>query len=136
MQRSFMLNSAAAMLCVGIAAAIVQGVHAQAKPAAYVIYEFTPTNNDAYAKEYVPLAQKSVRDHGGKFLRGGGALPGGLGKNLSIAGDPLKSVVLFRFESLDKAQEWSNSAAWRDAVLIGQKYTSYFRVYAVEGLPQ
>jgi uncharacterized protein (DUF1330 family) len=136
MQRSFMLISAAVLLCAGIANEVVQGVHAQAKPAAYVIYEFTTTNNDAYAKEYLPLAQKSVRDYGGKFLRGGGALPGGLGNNLSITGDPPKSVVLFRFESLDKAHEWSNSVAWRDAVLIGQKYTSYFRVFAVEGLPQ
>jgi uncharacterized protein (DUF1330 family) len=58
--------------------------------------------------------------YGGKFVRGGGALPGGLENSLSIVGDPPKSVVLFRFESLDKAQEWSNSAAWRDA-------TSYFR---------
>jgi uncharacterized protein (DUF1330 family) len=136
MQRPFLLISAAVIFCVGIAAALVQGVHAQAKPAAYVVFEFTPANNDAYAKEYVPAAQKSVRDHGGKFLRGGGALPGGLGNNLSIAGDPAKSVVLFRFESLDKAQEWSRSAAWRDALLLGQKYTSYFRVYAVEGLLQ
>jgi uncharacterized protein (DUF1330 family) len=136
MQRFFMLISAAVILSAGIATEVVQGVHAQAKPGAYVIYEFTPTNNDAYAKEYVPLAQKSVLDYGGKFLRGGGALPGGLGNNLSITGDTLKSVVLFRFESLDKAQEWSKSAAWSDAVLIGQKYTSYFRVFAVEGLPQ
>jgi uncharacterized protein (DUF1330 family) len=59
-----------------------------------------------------------------------------LGNSLSIAGDPPKSVVVFRFESLDRAQVWSNSAAWKDAVLIGQKYTSYFRVYAVEGLTQ
>jgi uncharacterized protein (DUF1330 family) len=135
MQRSFKLMSAV-IFCVGISAAVVQGVHSQAKPAAYVIYELAPTNNDAYAKEFVPIAQKSVRDYGGKFLRGGGALPGGLGNSLSIAGDPPKSVVVFRFESLDRAQVWSNSAAWKDAVLIGQKYTSYFRVYAVEGLTQ
>jgi uncharacterized protein (DUF1330 family) len=136
MQRSFMLISAAVILCMGIVTEVVQGVHAQAKPVAYVIYEFTPTNNEAYAKEYVPLAQKSVREYGGKFLRGSGALSGGLGNKLSVTGDAPKSVVLFRFESLDKATEWSNSAAWRDAVLIGQKYTSYFRVFAVEGLPQ
>jgi uncharacterized protein (DUF1330 family) len=136
MQRSLILISAAVILGVGISTEVVQGVHAQARPVAYVIYEFTPTNNDAYAKEYVPLAQKSVRDYGGKFLRGGGALLAGLGNNLSITGDPPKSIVLFRFESLDKAQEWSNSAAWRDAVLVGHKYTSYFRVFAVEGLPQ
>jgi uncharacterized protein (DUF1330 family) len=118
----------------GLGAAAVQGLHAQAKPAAYVIFENAPTDRDAFAKEFVPLAQKSVRDYGGKFLRGGGALQGA--KSLSINGEPPKTVILFQFESLDKAQAWANSSAWKDVVPIGQKYTSYFRVYAVEGLPQ
>jgi len=43
---------------------------------------------------------------------------------------------MFQFESLDKAQEWANSSAWKDLVPVGQKYSSYFRVFAVEGLAQ
>jgi uncharacterized protein (DUF1330 family) len=117
-----------------LGAAAVQVLHAQAKPAAYVIYEHASTNQDAYAKEFTPLAQKSVRDYGGKFLRGGGALQGA--KSLSVSGEPPKNIVLFQFESLDKAQAWGNSSAWKDLAPIGQKYSSYFRVYAVEGLPQ
>jgi uncharacterized protein (DUF1330 family) len=117
-----------------LGAAAVQGLHAQAKPAAYVIYENGPANLDAYLKEFVPLAQKSVRDYGGKFLRGSGALQGA--KSLSIAGEPPKNIILFQFDSLDKAQAWANSPAWKDVVPIGQKYTSSFRVFAVEGLPQ
>ncbi len=138
MQRSFMLISAAVILCVGIAAAAVQGLHAQVKPVAYVIFENAPTDRDALAKEFVQLAQKSVRDYGGKFLRGGGPV-GELtmgAKLLSIAGDPPKTIIIFQFENLDKAQEWSNSSSWRSLVPIGQKYTSYFRMYAVEGLSQ
>jgi uncharacterized protein (DUF1330 family) len=114
--------------------AAVQGLHAQAKLSAYVIFENAPTDRDAFAKEFVPLAQKSVRDYGGKFLRGGGLTTGA--KDLSIAGEPPKTIILFQFESLDKAQAWANSSAWKDLVPIGQKNTSYFRMYAVEGLPQ
>jgi uncharacterized protein (DUF1330 family) len=105
MQRSFVLISAV-LLCVG-AAAVIQGVYAQAKPAAYVIFENAPMDRDAFAKEFVPLAQKSVRDYGGKFLRGGGLTRGA--KDLSISGEPPKTIILFQFETLDKAKEWSNS---------------------------
>ena len=117
-----------------LGAAAVQSLHAQAKPVAYVIEERVYTNSDAYAKEFTPLAVKSTRDYGAKYLRGGGAFQGG--KTLSIVGEAPSNIVLFQFESLDKAQEWSNSQAFRDLVPIGQKYTSYFRIYAVEGLPQ
>lgn len=133
MRRSFVLISASVLLCVGVAA-VVQGACAQTKPAAYVIFENAPMDRDAFAKEFVPLAQKSVRDYGGKFLRGGGLTPGA--KDLSISGEPPKTIILFQFETLDKAKDWSNSSAWRNLVPIGQKYTSYFRMYAVEGLPQ
>jgi uncharacterized protein (DUF1330 family) len=117
-----------------VGTAAVRAVNAQAQLPAYVIFENAPTDRDPYAKEFVPLAQKSVRDYGGKFLRGGGALQGA--KSLSISGEPPRTIILFQFESLDKAKTWANSSAWKDLVPIGQKYTSYFRVYVVEGLPQ
>ena len=47
-----------------LGAAAVQGLHAQAKPAAYVISEIDVTNKEAYAKDYVPLAQKALKDSG------------------------------------------------------------------------
>ena len=117
-----------------LGAAAVQTLHAQTKPTAYVIYEQGPGNLDAYRREFIPLAQKSVGDYGGKFLRGGGAFQGG--RSLSIAGEPPKNIIVFQFESFDKAQAWANSSAWKELVPVGQKNTSYFRVYAVEGLPQ
>jgi hypothetical protein len=43
----------------GLGAAAVQVLHAQAKPPAYVISEIDVVNKDAYAKEYLPLAQKA-----------------------------------------------------------------------------
>ena len=125
-----------AVVSAALGAGGFQALHAQVKPVAYVIYENerTTANQEAYAKEFVPVVRKSVLDYGGKLLRGGGALPGG--KTLSVAGEPPKQIVMFQFESLDKAQEWANSSAVKEILPIGQKYSSYFRIIAVEGLPQ
>src|SRR5690349_18677675 len=48
----------------GLGAAAVQGLHAQAKPVAYVISEIDVTDKDAYAREYVPLAVKALKASG------------------------------------------------------------------------
>jgi hypothetical protein len=45
---------------IGIGAVAVQGLHAQAKPLAYVISGIDATDKDAYAKEYVPLASETA----------------------------------------------------------------------------
>ena len=120
-----------------VGAAAIQSLYAQAKPSAYVIYERGDATNDAYTKEFVPTLQKSVRDSGGKFLRAAGAPEAAAARRiLSIAGEPPKNIILIQFESLEKAQAWADSSVWKDAVPIGQKSTSYFRVFAVEGLPQ
>jgi uncharacterized protein (DUF1330 family) len=119
-----------ALVGAALGAGAVQTIHAQANRPAVVVYERTDANREAYLKEFVQPAQKTVRDFGGKFLAQGQA------KAVSIAGDPPKSIVMFQFDSLDKAQAWGNSAAVKDLISVGQKYTSYFRVYAVEGVPQ
>ena len=38
---------------------------------AFVIVENAATNQDAYAKEFVPVMQKAIRDYGGKPLAAG-----------------------------------------------------------------
>jgi hypothetical protein len=53
----------------GLGAIAVQGLHAQAKPPAYVISEIDVTNPDAYTNEYVPLAKKALADSGQKSSR-------------------------------------------------------------------
>jgi uncharacterized protein (DUF1330 family) len=110
-----------------LGAAAVQGLHAQAKPPAFIIVENTITNPDAYAKEYLPLIQKAVQAFGGKYLARGG-------KILPYNGTPPKEgVVITQFESLDKAQAYINSQAVKDAIAIGSKYAT-LRAYVVEGL--
>ena len=109
-----------------LGALAVQGLHAQAKPPAFNIAEITVTNDEGYTKEYVPPILKSIQDSGGKFIVRGG-------KTLSVFGaPPAPRITVIQFESLDKAQAWINSPAYKVAQAIGDKYAT-FRVYQVEG---
>ena len=110
-----------------IGAAAVQSLHAQGKPLAYVISEIDVTNPDAYAKEYVPLANKALAESGQKRLASGG-------KTIALAGEPPASrVVLSVFESMEKAQAAYTSPAYIDARKIGDKYGK-LRIFAVEAI--
>jgi uncharacterized protein (DUF1330 family) len=113
----------------GIGAVAVQALHAQGKPPAYVVSEIDMTNPDAYAKEFVPLAQKALRDSGQKVLAAGG-------KTATLNGEPPRSrIVLSVFESLEKAQAAYSSPAYLEARKIGDKYAK-LRIFAVEGVSQ
>ena len=117
----------AALTGIGIGAAAVQGLHAQAKPPAYAVVEIDVTNADAFTKEYAPIAGKVITAAGGKYLARGG-------KNVAIEGDPPKSrPVLIQFESLEKAQALFASSEYREGRKTGDKYAK-FRILAVEGL--
>ena len=112
-----------------IGAATVQSLHAQSKPVAYVISEIDVTNPDAYAKEYVPLANKALADSGQKRLASGG-------KTIALAGQPPASrIVLSVFESMEKAQAAYTSPAYVEARKIGDQHGK-LRIFAVEGIPQ
>ena len=113
----------------GLGAAAVQGLHAQAKPPAYVISEIDVMDKDAYAKEYVPLAVKALKESGQKQLAAGG-------KTVVISGEPPKSrIVLSVFESMEKAQAAYTSPAYMEARKVGDKYAK-LRIFVVEGLTQ
>ena len=109
-----------------VGAAAVQGLHAQAKPPAFVVGEIDIRNPELFAKEYVPNASKAVRDGGGKYIVN-------TDKSVSFYGEPPKRIVVMTFESLERAQAAFNSAAYKEAKAVGDKYAT-FRVYAVEGI--
>jgi len=114
---------------IAIGAVAVHSLHAQAKPPGYYIAEITVKDQDAYGKEFVPPATKSLQDQGGKFVIRGG-------KTIAAQGAaPAPRVVVIQFESLDKAQAWWDSPAQKAAQAIGDKYAS-FRSFLVEGLAQ
>jgi Domain of unknown function (DUF1330) len=59
---------------IAIGGVAVQVLHAQTKPRAYVVIEIDVLNQDAFFKEFVPVAVKTIMDQGGKFLARGGKL--------------------------------------------------------------
>jgi uncharacterized protein (DUF1330 family) len=114
---------------VAIGGLAVQGLHAQAKAPAYAVVEIDVTNQDAFMKEYAPIAGNALTAAGGKYLARGG-------KTVAIDGEPPKPrTVVIAFESLEKAQAAFASAAYRDNRKIGDKYAK-FRIWAVEGIAQ
>jgi uncharacterized protein (DUF1330 family) len=119
----------ASIVSFGLGAAAIQGLHAQATPPVYLVTEITVTNLDAYTKEYAPLAQASIKKSGGKLLAAGQ-------KVTSLEGaPPAPRIAIQQWDSLEKAQAWRNSAEYKEARKIGDKYAK-FRAFAVEGLPQ
>jgi uncharacterized protein (DUF1330 family) len=85
-------------------------------------------NVDAYMKEYVPVVQPLIK-------KGGGTLLAASLKVTALEGTPPKRVAINRWDSLEAAQALYNSAEYKAAQKIGDKYAT-FRRYAVEGMPQ
>jgi len=105
--------------------AAVQTLHAQTKPPAYNIAEITIKDQDRYNKEYLPLITKALTDAGGKFLVRGG-------KTISYEGAaPAPRVVVVQFESLEKLQALYNSAPYKHAIAVGDKYATQ-RIFGAE----
>jgi uncharacterized protein (DUF1330 family) len=76
--------------------AAIEALHAQAKPPVYMIAINEVSDQESYAKEYVPPAQKSVKDRGGEYVAAG---PG-----TQLAGNlPHGPVVILRWESMGGA---------------------------------
>jgi len=108
--------------------AAVQALHAQAKPPVYMIAINEVSDPNGYAKEYVPPAQKSVKDHGGEYVAAG---PG-----TQVAGNlPHGPVVILRWESMEALQRWLNSPDFQAALKVGEKYAK-FNIVAVTGVRQ
>jgi len=113
-----------------VGAALVQALHAQAKPPIYVIEEIDVSDVSSYLKEYAVKSLALVNRSGGHRL----AL--GSGKVLPIEGEPPKlRVVILKWENMETMQAWLNSPANQELRKIGDKYAK-FRIFAVEGLPQ
>jgi uncharacterized protein (DUF1330 family) len=140
-RRNMMMNSHAAM-GLGLLAGIIIGgaaidvLHAQAKPPVYYVAEIEVSNPEAYAKEYVPKAQATIKASGGRYVAIGGAGASGGAKVTPIEGDgPKNRVVIQVWDSLEKVQAWRNSPEYKQARKIGDKYAK-FRSFVVDGVAQ
>jgi uncharacterized protein (DUF1330 family) len=108
--------------------AAIQALHAQAKPPVYMIAINEVSDPNSYAREYVPPAQKSVKDRGGEYVAAG---PG-----TQVAGNlPNGPVVIIRWESMEALLGWHNSPEFQAALKVGEKYAK-FNILAVNGVRQ
>ena len=115
-----------------IGAAAVSGLHAQAKPPVYLITEIDVTNPDAYAKEFAPKAQATIKAAGGRFIAIGGVAGVGAKPVTGLQGTPPKRVTIQGWDSHDALKAWFNGADYQAALKIGEKYAT-FRRFAIEG---
>jgi uncharacterized protein (DUF1330 family) len=112
---------------IALGAGLVEALHAQSKPPAYVVGEINVTDPESFAKDFSPLARKALAEAPGYR-----ALVLG-GKTVAIEGPaPKGRVIINVFDNLDAAVQAYNSADFKAAKKIGDKYAT-FRTYAVEG---
>ena len=124
------MNSRKSLL-VGIIGAVlgagaVQVLHAQTKPPAYLIAKIDVTDANLY-QEYQAKGVPLYGQFGARFLARGGKLD-------AFAGDPPKRAIIAVFDSLEKAQAFRDSPAYRELIPVRDK-SSKFRAYLVEGSP-
>ena len=108
-----------------IGGAAIQGLHAQAKPLAYVITEVTITDEAAF-KEFAAKTDATIAPFGGKRLVRGG-------KVVALDGEAPKRVIVVVYDSMEKAQAQRDSAAWKALLPMRNKATKT-REYMVEGV--
>jgi uncharacterized protein (DUF1330 family) len=112
---------------IALGAGLVEVLHAQSRPQAYVVGEINVIDPENFAKEFSPLARKALAEAPGYR-----ALVLG-GKTVAIEGAaPNARVIINVFDNLDAAVQAYNSPDFKAAKKIGDKYAT-FHTYAVEG---
>src|SRR5690242_13949600 len=96
----------------GIGAGGMYSLNAQPKPPVYQIGMVEVSNPEAYAKEYLPPAQASMKAHGGVYVAAG---PGTM-----IEGSPPGTrFVVIRWQNLEQFKGWWESPEYTAAHKIG-----------------
>ena len=109
---------------------VVQMLHAQSKPPAFVVAEVAVKDKAGFEENFLKATKKDIGDHGGKYLAGG------YDKTLSLSGDePPNRVVILQFANMDAVKAWRDQGAMDMENTVGSKYAK-FRIYAVEGVSQ
>ena len=94
---------------VALGAAAVQGLHAQAKPKAFLVTE-SEVMDRAAVPPYGTVLSPAMQTAGGRWVNDG---TGPTEKITAVIGDPPKRVGVVEFENLDKAQAWLDRKSTR-----------------------
>lgn len=116
-------------LLVGVALGTVatQGLHAQAKLKAYVVTE-TEMLDAAALAAYRPVVRAAIKAAGGRVL----APPDGL--TVTLVGEPPKRVAITEWDSVEQAQAFRSSEAFRNLAMQREKAVKTIRVYIKEAI--
>jgi uncharacterized protein (DUF1330 family) len=109
-----------------LGAAAVQGLHAQAKPKAYILTESEVLDAAALAA-YTPKLREVQKAHGARLV-----FPAG-GKVVASVGEPPKRVGVTEYENVEKAQGYLTSDARKALAPEREKAVKIIRQYIVEG---
>jgi uncharacterized protein (DUF1330 family) len=113
---------------IAIGGVAIQTLDAQTKLPVYMIAINEVSDEEGYTKEYLPAAQKAIKEHGGVYVAAG---PG-----TQVAGNlPNGRVVILRWETIEALQGWRNSPEYQAALKVGEKYAKY-NIVAVNGAKQ
>jgi uncharacterized protein (DUF1330 family) len=110
-----------------IGGAAIQGLHAQTKPPAYIVIPILKINDAAAFKAGVvdKSMPADVTAAGGHYIIRGQ-------KITSLDGDPPARLIVVAFDSVEKAQAFSNSAAQKEVNAARIKSTNSLS-FIVEG---
>jgi uncharacterized protein (DUF1330 family) len=114
-----------------IGGAAIQALHAQAKPPVYVVIPILKINDAAAFKAGVlDKASESTAEataQGGHYVIR-------TGKFTKLDGNPPERLIVIRFDSIEKAQAYENSAAQKEVTAARLKSTQSLS-FIVEGTP-
>ena len=111
---------------IAIGATAIQGLHAQAKPKAYLVTELQVLDAGLTAA-YGPKVQATQKAAGGRVLNTAG------GRVTALEGaPPAQRVAITEWDTLEQAQAWNNSAARKDLLAERDKAEKLIRAYVVE----
>jgi uncharacterized protein (DUF1330 family) len=126
MSRSITLGMAM-LVGAALGAAAVQGLHAQAKPKAYLVTEIEVLDAAAQAT-YATLVQAAIKAAGGRNFNTAG------GKAIAFVGEAPKVVAISEWDSLEQVQAYRNSTAFKNLAPQRDKAQKQIRSYAVEAV--
>ena len=126
--RSHMRTSYVATIAFGLGTAFgitaLTGLHAQSgAPGAYFVTEVEITNPDVF-KQHASKVGATVAPFGGQYLSRGGKIG-------AIDGPAPQSVAIIGFESIEKAQAWRGSPAYKE-LIPERDSAAKVKSYAVE----
>jgi uncharacterized protein (DUF1330 family) len=95
---------------------------------AYYVSDTTPADPAGWANTYSPLVPPTLQPFGGHYIVRAA-------KPATVAGEPASRIAIIAFDSIEKAQAWRDSAAYKALQPTRSKFlgNGESRSYIVEG---